>query len=46
MNIALVAHDGRKKELMEWVKYNWETLSQHNLLNNIFHFLVIFKSKI
>lgn len=31
MNIALVAHDGRKKELMEWVKYNWETLSQHNL---------------
>ena len=27
MNIALVAHDGRKKELMEWVKYNWETLS-------------------
>ena len=31
MNIALVAHDGRKKELIEWVKYNWETLSQHNL---------------
>jgi len=31
MNIALVAHDGRKKELMEWVRYNWETLSQHNL---------------
>ena len=31
MNIALVAHDGRKKELMEWVKYNWKTLSQHNL---------------
>ena len=30
-NIALVAHDGRKKELMEWVRYNWETLSQHNL---------------
>lgn len=27
MNIALVAHDGRKKELMEWVRYNWETLS-------------------
>ena len=31
MRIALVAHDGRKKELMEWVKYNWETLSQHKL---------------
>lgn len=31
MNIALVAHDGRKKELMEWVRYNWEILSQHNL---------------
>ena len=31
MNIALVAHDGRKKELMEWVRYNWETLSKHNL---------------
>ena len=31
MNIALVAHDGRKKELIEWVKYNWETLSEHNL---------------
>ena len=30
-NIALVAHDGRKKELMEWVRYNWETLSKHNL---------------
>lgn len=31
MNIALVAHDGRKKELMEWVKYNWKKLSEHNL---------------
>ena len=31
MNRALVAHDGRKKELMEWVRYNWEILSQHNL---------------
>ena len=32
-NIALVAHDGRKKELMEWVRYNWETLSnmEHKL---------------
>ena len=31
MNIALVAHDGRKQELIEWVKYNLDTLSQHNL---------------
>lgn len=30
-NIALVAHDGRKKELMEWVRYNAETLSNHKL---------------
>lgn len=27
MNIALVAHDSRKKELIEWVKYNWMELS-------------------
>lgn len=25
--IALVAHDGRKQELLEWVKYNWKILS-------------------
>lgn len=31
MNIALVAHDGRKKELLEWVEYNHEILSKHNL---------------
>lgn len=31
MNIALVAHDGRKKELIEWVKYNYYTLSSHKL---------------
>lgn len=31
MNIALVAHDGRKKEMLEWVEYNWSTLSKHNL---------------
>lgn len=30
-NIALVAHDGRKTEMLEWVKYNWVTLSKHNL---------------
>lgn len=31
MNIALVAHDGRKKELLEWVEYNWKKLSEHRL---------------
>ena len=31
MNIALVAHDGRKTELLEWVKYNYKILSKHNL---------------
>ena len=31
MNIALVAHDGRKKELIEWVEYNSKTLSKHNI---------------
>lgn len=31
MNIALVAHDGRKKELIEWVKYNIEELKKHKL---------------
>ena len=30
-NIALVAHDGRKKELLEWVKYNITTLRKHKL---------------
>lgn len=31
MNIALIAHDGRKQELLEWVDYNMETLSKHRL---------------
>lgn len=31
MNIALVAHDGRKQELLEWVEYNLNTLSSHKL---------------
>ena len=30
-NIALIAHDERKKDLLEWVKYNKGTLSHHNL---------------
>ena len=31
MNIALVAHDSRKKELIEWVEYNKQALAKHNL---------------
>jgi len=30
-NIALIAHDERKQDLLEWVKYNKGTLSEHNL---------------
>ncbi len=29
--IALVAHDQRKEDLVSWVKYNAEVLSQHEL---------------
>jgi methylglyoxal synthase len=29
--IALVAHDNRKEDLLSWVKYNAEGLSQHEL---------------
>ena len=31
MNIALVAHDSRKRELVEWVTYNLNELKNHNL---------------
>ena len=31
-NIALVAHDNMKKELIEWVKDNKEVLKKHTLL--------------
>ncbi len=31
MNIALVAHDARKPELLDWVKYNYKELSKHKL---------------
>ena len=31
MNIALVAHDARKEEMVEWVTYNIDVLSKHNL---------------
>lgn len=30
--IALIAHDKKKKELIEWVKYNIDTLSSHALI--------------
>jgi len=29
--IALVAHDNRKQDLLEWARYNRGTLSQHSL---------------
>ena len=29
--IALVAHDNRKKDLIEWVEYNWKILLAHSL---------------
>lgn len=32
MNIALVAHDGRKAELLDWCRFNRKELSKHNLL--------------
>ncbi|MBN2572682.1 MAG: methylglyoxal synthase [Ignavibacteriales bacterium] len=31
-NIALVAHDNRKKDLIEWVDWNFEILAKHNLV--------------
>ena len=30
-NIVLIAHDSRKKDLLEWVQYNREVLKEHNL---------------
>ena len=30
--IALVAHDNRKKDLLEWVEWNWELLISHKLI--------------
>jgi methylglyoxal synthase len=29
--IALVAHDNRKKDLLDWVEWNWVTLVKHEL---------------
>jgi len=30
--IALVAHDNRKKDLIEWFEYNYRSLVRHNLV--------------
>jgi methylglyoxal synthase len=30
-HVALVAHDNRKKDLTEWVSWNWETLLHHKI---------------
>ena len=30
-SIALVAHDNRKKDLVEWVEWNWAELIKHKL---------------
>lgn len=30
--IALVAHDNRKKDLIEWAEWNYEVLLEHNLV--------------
>jgi methylglyoxal synthase len=31
-NIGLVAHDARKKDILDWVRYNAEKLSPHNMI--------------
>ncbi|HBH61764.1 MAG TPA: methylglyoxal synthase [Nitrospiraceae bacterium] len=31
-NIALVAHDNRKKDLIEWIEWNYSSLIEHNLI--------------
>ena len=31
-NIALVGHDNRKQDLIEWVEWNYEVLLVHNLI--------------
>jgi len=30
-NVALIAHDNRKQDLLEWVQYNKGSLKKHNL---------------
>lgn len=31
-NIGIVAHDNRKKDMIEWVSYNWQELVPHRLV--------------
>jgi methylglyoxal synthase len=31
-NVALVAHDNRKRDLVEWVEWNYQILLNHNLI--------------
>jgi len=31
-NIALVAHDNRKRDLIEWAEWNYQTLLKHHLI--------------
>jgi methylglyoxal synthase len=31
-NIALVAHDNRKKDLIEWIEWNYVSLIEHKLI--------------
>jgi methylglyoxal synthase len=31
-NIALVAHDNRKSDLIEWAEFNFDTLSRHTIV--------------
>lgn len=31
-NIAIVAHDNRKKDMLEWVEWNYTLLSRHRLI--------------
>ncbi len=30
--IAMIAHDNRKKDLIEWVEWNWEILQDHKII--------------
>ena len=30
--VALVAHDNMKRDLAEWVDWNWEVLLKHHLI--------------
>jgi|SRR5690554_3761848 len=31
-HIGIVAHDNRKKDIIEWVSFNWKELVHHNLV--------------